>query len=1297
MKNDYFSDIIVGKNSKIKVKQIPYLSLGKGDTQIMKKRMRIGTLFMTGIFFCQSILPMNGFIECNAVEYGSNKKIGTIEVEQSDSKKKQIQKQSNLEENKKASFSEVSENAESIIGSLMVLDSNKVPVMVNQTEVYGKESQFQFTLGQGYDIENVNVEIKAGKKSYNITPSQIIQNEMKEESNTYQFTLPKDMNAVGEDLNFHISVHKKRIVNPDEEQLTGEAIDVSLEEWKIEKREFQNIHVEFTRPKLKITTEYTSGKWTDQNVSFVLENEEKDAKAEAAFYVKEPSSEQWVELQKDKWETDEQGRLIYVVSKTVDGTYQFKAQYNLNTGKDLLDYISDTARKVVRIDKQVPKINVSKTKLGKGKGDWTQGSYKFVIKNSKNNISPITYYVRKNNSSSWQVIPAGTNKTSVEYIIDGECNKDQYQFKIVSAVGEEAQIYNNESKSWVSDTYNVFIDKTAPKKSTIHIKRDDIDFSTSKWYGEKPEISISTEQDAGSKITTYYYLYLQGEDKGEKKTYGKDPIKLGKDGVYVLEVFSEDEAYNQSKTVSETIKLSTKQPSAPTITFTSKDGKPITFTEFKKYQLFSNELVLVTIEADDSLSGIASITYKSTGSNLLKETTVNKKNISFYIPPAFMGNIQAFATNMAGNISDTAESKNLVVEKKKPSISIFSDADNHEWHNSNIEFQVSIADTQAGIAQVEYQLNGKVIKSSDYKTKKQYVTTEDRIIKATEEAEDKNGYELKVVVTDNAGNQTSAVRKIYIDKTAPVVQLSGVTNKSVSSQDKTLVVQVQEKVYQYNKVKVNVTRMVDGKEVPYTNPSFASNQVLSTKKISFTQDGTYIVTVEAEDKAGNTAKEQRMEFTIDKTKPVILLAGANQEEFHNKAVDLNIGVIESNYKNNQVSIYVTKKLENKVKRYVLSSWNNTGRMSNLITTFAEDGTYTIKVVAQDEAGNQAEEKTIQFVVDRTAPKITIPNLSPYHLSDAAVQFALNVKELNYKKGGIRVDVIQEDKKGKKTNINIGNIDSLQKDTTFSYVFSEEGKYFINVKAEDHAGNTTVKQQVFTIDNKPPIIRNVKKYNKKYLKSFSLPASFYEWIEDITPVSYKVYLNGVEYDGLTEITENGKYVLKVEATDKMNQQSSETVEFMIDSQAPEIMFSTMVNGEKVTLAENAVINEQSAITVSLEDGEDYIDTVLVNGKEEQIKKKQKEVEVFIDTLGEHTIEVTAKDLAGNQCDKILVLKYADAKEVEATANTNPVQEVVAESKAQNDNYNLLYVCGIAIFIIMLGIIYVIVTEKRKRKV
>lgn len=118
-----------------------------------------------------------------------------------------------------------------------------------------------------------------------------------------------------------------------------------------------------------------------------------------------------------------------------------------------------------------------------------------------------------------------------------------------------------------------------------------------------------------------------------------------------------------------------------------------------------------------------------------------------------------------------------------------------------------------------------------------------------------------------------------------------------------------------------------------------------------TAEGKYALVVNAVDLAGNAAKPVTMNFSIDKTAPVITLTGVEDGKAYNNSVTPKVTA------NEESSINMT-----------LNGKTYDG------SPITAEGNYILSVNATDKAGNDTN-KTITFSIDKTAPTITASGVS----------------------------------------------------------------------------------------------------------------------------------------------------------------------------------------------------------------------------------------------------------------------------------------------------------------------------------
>ncbi|MBR6485261.1 MAG: hypothetical protein IKT17_01080, partial [Lachnospiraceae bacterium] len=348
--------------------------------------------------------------------------------------------------------------------------------------------------------------------------------------------------------------------------------------------------------------------------------------------------------------------------------------------------------------------------------------------------------------------------------------------------------------------------------------------------------------------------------------------------------------------------------------------------------------------------------------------------------------------------------------------------------------------------------------------------------------------------------------------------------------------------------------------------------------------------------------------------------------------------------------------------------------------------------AEDSAGNKGSD-SITFMIDKTAPVVEMTNglkSTDEVILNSPPTLSFRVSESNYETAIVTCDLKRiEDDKAVKCESPEWIMSSARSD--FSITIDKEGAYELNVRAADKAGNIAGKTVKFTLDMTEPEIDYIDDLNRKYLKSFKLPENFTDYIKDENGVDYKAYVNSENYDEGSEISEDGKYVLKVIAVDDAGNQAEKTVEFIVDGTAPRVVIEGMDDDGRV--------NKDEVLLLSLYDEEDYFTSVKLNGQELVTDDKQRSVEVNIPDYGEYTIEVTASDMAEN-----ILTQTIDAK----CANSSPVEKGTATVRTLKQNEKTGRNKGVRILLIALTVLvlagsvvtyclYITGTGKDKKKV
>ena len=211
-----------------------------------------------------------------------------------------------------------------------------------------------------------------------------------------------------------------------------------------------------------------------------------------------------------------------------------------------------------------------------------------------------------------------------------------------------------------------------------------------------------------------------------------------------------------------------------------------------------------------------------------------------------------------------------------------------------------------------------------------------------------------VTVTDSVGNATT--KTFTIDKTAPTLTLSGVTNGgftngTVTASWSTAV----------GGVGAQLTNNKDALTVKYsrsTGFTFPTSATTSyTSGASLTEEGNYLMTIT--DKAGNSTSYT---FTIDKTAPTLTLSGFVVGQMAKDSVSATwVTTVDGAGKNlTNSNDVLTVKYSVQSDTYPTTATTTYSRNTSLTA----EGYYLMTIT--DKTGNV---RKYQFLIDKTAPKV----------------------------------------------------------------------------------------------------------------------------------------------------------------------------------------------------------------------------------------------------------------------------------------------------------------------------------------
>lgn len=648
--------------------------------------------------------------------------------------------------------------------------------------------------------------------------------------------------------------------------------------------------------------------------------------------------------------------------------------------------------------------------------------------------------------------------------------------------------------------------------------------------------------------------------------------------------------------------------------------------------------------AVDSVSGLNRVDFvfhdNETGTEKTVTGTINQNVATCSFPinefqDGFDGYVQAVCYDNAfdslGDPSDINHKKSIQMNKVQYSkdgagVELLA---SQLWTNQIVPVAVHVTSPKTDIVKVIYYVDGVEIGSETSFSNVHDVDTTLKIDKGSASPE---GTEVVVKAITNSGLETSNSIRVYIDKQSPTVTLGGVTEGTTYNSARSLQITTNDNIWQkLQPVSVTATKTIDGNTTDIDLGSYTVDSANHVMSKAFSEDGIYNVTVKAVDAAGNT-DTKTISFTIDRTAPVISMTGVKEGAYSSNPVTVTFQSVESFFDTNNVKITVERKIEGSTYERTLT-FNNTGKTSNLANTFTEDGDYTITMTAVDRAGNEATPQTLSFTVDCTAPSVTLTGTKDYFVTNQPVTLDFLVKEAYFETNQVQIRGSRRLANGKTEAINISGWSNTGISSSLSNEFTEDGYYTITISATDKAGNNKQQTIHFTIDTEAPVIGDLSQYDGKYLSSFELKESLEDLISELSVPTVKMTLNGEAYDG-HEITEDGKYTLVIEVVDEVGLSSTKSVEFVIDKTAPKIIFAGVEDKKTYT--------EAVRLNLSLENENDTIVEILINGEPYELTEGQSSYDISFDTFGDYEVVVLTIDEAGNDNSQTIQFTYAEHK-------------------------------------------------------
>ena len=440
-------------------------------------------------------------------------------------------------------------------------------------------------------------------------------------------------------------------------------------------------------------------------------------------------------------------------------------------------------------------------------------------------------------------------------------------------------------------------------------------------------------------------------------------------------------------------------------------------------------------------------------------------------------------------------------------------------------------------------------------------------------------HQLHVYARDNAENWQSAVYSFIIDDTAPIITLNTPANESVIQSGSVIDLSISD----INTIDFSVYSWNGGSNNTLNSPYDVSTSGLS--------EGENILDVYSYDLAGN-GRHKVYSFTIDDTAPTIVLVSPANNTIQNSGTTVTVQITDAHL--NLVGYY-----------WDAGGWT-TWNSPYTTTIPSGDGSHVLYINATDQAGNIKLAQCI-YETDDTPPSVILngPANGTTHHSGTIIDLSVSDPNLS--------SVLYH------WDSNAWTTFPAPYDTSLP---TGDGQHYLYVNATDSVGNWQYERYIFSTDDSQPLIILHSPTNNSVCRSGTL-VNVSVIDSDLDYVQYKWDSDAWAiwndpYDTYLPVGD-GTHILYINATDKSNNYEYTSYSFTTDDTDPTVQLITPNNG--------TVHHSGVSIDISVSDAN--LDTVHYrwDGGAWQVMASPYDT-TLPSGEGDHTLEVNATDLAGN---------------------------------------------------------------------
>ena len=501
--------------------------------------------------------------------------------------------------------------------------------------------------------------------------------------------------------------------------------------------------------------------------------------------------------------------------------------------------------------------------------------------------------------------------------------------------------------------------------------------------------------------------------------------------------------------------------SAPVAVTVDNTAPTATLTSPASGAVIRGAAVVTDATASDGGTGVASVAFQISPAGANTWTTYDTDS-----SPAYHGtlntttlaggdglyDLRAVATDGATNSAPSALATNVRVDNTQPVVTLSGVATNAKVRGS-LSLSATASDAGSGVQSVafEYRLGSSgpftPIGSPDTTSPYGPVSFDTTLVAD-------GTYEFHALATDVAGNTLADVEtNVLVDNTQPAVVLGGVATNGKVRGSLSLSATASDAGSGVQSVAFEYRLGSSGPFTPIGSPDTTSPYGPVSFDTTGVADGTYQIRALATDVAGNSLADVATNVLVDNTLPAVTLSGvATNAKVRGS---LSLSATASDAGSGVQSVAFEYRLGSSGAFLPIGSPDTTAPYGpvSFDTTLVTDGTYEIRALATDVAGNPRASTATNVLVDNTRPTVTIGGVA----AGQAVSGTLTLSATAADTGGSGVSSVQF---GRRTSgsggafTNIGSALTTEPfDASFATTLVPDGSYEIQALATDVAGNT----------------------------------------------------------------------------------------------------------------------------------------------------------------------------------------------------------------------------------------------------